>query len=123
MQAVFKTKDERRLAQATLNRYNLTFSEFCRSALCEQKLPPHSFDFPVYKIAVQFFWLQTRILDNLRYLKNQARLGRIESADTSKLESAIDETRQVAQAVLNEIWTMETADKFPFKAASDTDND
>lgn len=123
MEAVFKTENERQLAQATLNHYNLTFSEFCRSALCEQKLPPHSFDFPVYKIAVQFFWLQTRILDNLRYLKNQARLGRIESADTSELESAIAETRQVAQAVLNEIWAMETADRFLFKATSDADKD
>jgi hypothetical protein len=108
MEAVFKTQNEHELAQVTLDRYNLTFSEFCRHVLCYQRLPVHSADFPSYKVAVQFYWMQARILDNLRYLKNQAKLGRIEGADILNLEAAISENQQISKAVLQEIWAMQS---------------
>ncbi|MBD2157031.1 hypothetical protein [Leptolyngbya sp. FACHB-16] len=108
MEAVLRNEEERRAAYATLSQLNLTFSEFVRHALCERKLPPHTTDFPMYRLAVRFLWVQYRILNNLRYFKAQARLGRIPPLDMPILEAAITENQQISQAILAAIHSTES---------------
>lgn len=103
MEAVFKNEEERQVAEDTLRSYNLTFSQFVRHSLCYRRLPPHSIDFPIYHVAVQFLWAQYRILYNLRYLKNQAQFERIPPIDQAKVDEAIAANHQVSLAIIEAI--------------------
>ncbi|MGG6267235.1 hypothetical protein [Leptolyngbya sp. AN10] len=134
MTAIFRSEEERCAAHATLNSYNLTFSQYVRHSLCYRRLPPYSIDLPIYQVAVRFLWAQYRILNNLRYLKAQARLGRIPLIDEPKVNAAIEENHQISLAILEAIkvlkptndedttWLLEHATTFNQKSTIERDN-
>ncbi|MDX2212358.1 MAG: hypothetical protein SFY66_03620 [Oculatellaceae cyanobacterium bins.114] len=80
------------------------------SYLNNKRFPRQSQHFPIYKAAVQFQRRQVAITGHLQYLKNQARLGRIEGANLELLNEVCNLSMEASRAILRQILSSNAED-------------
>ncbi|MDX2214551.1 MAG: hypothetical protein SFY66_14765 [Oculatellaceae cyanobacterium bins.114] len=99
---------------STANSCGMTRSQWvCTCLNCylnNKRFPRQSQHFPIYKIAVQFQRHQIAITGHLQYLKNLAKLGRIEGANLELLNEACSLSIKASRAILRQILSSNAED-------------